>query len=92
MWPEDEFLEKYSHIAAHIMCEEGIYEPGPVDAGQILRDVHYRCKSENEWVEHHFDGDAMEAVRQAVRNRHTHDWDRYKLALASIELALAGAI
>lgn len=74
------------------MCEKDVYQLAPAEAALILRDAKYGYRCDHEWVDYKFDGDASRVVRQAVKNRHQHSREEYKVARALIELALEGAL
>lgn len=74
------------------MCERDVYQLSPAEAALVLRDARHGYHCEHEWIEYKYEGDAIAAVRVAIRNRHCHKKEDYSTAKTLIDLALEGAL
>jgi len=84
-----EVMARYPRITAHIIAESLGYAT-PSCAASILRDAIQGKENWCEWIYSCYDRDPKKAVRNAIRNRHTHDgfMAEYKLALALVKHAI----
>jgi len=82
-------MRRYPRITAHIIAESLGYAT-PSRAAAILRDAYLGRKNYCEWIDACYNGDALAAVRNAIRNRHIHKgfMADYKLALVLVRSAL----
>ena len=67
----DEYLCRYPRICAHIIAESLGYAT-PRVAAAILKDAHEGNENWCEWIYSCYDRNPRRAVRNAIRNRHTH--------------------
>jgi hypothetical protein len=66
-----ETMKTYPRITAHIIAESLGYAT-PSCAARILKDASEGRKNYCEWIYSCYDGDPLSAVKNAIRNRHTH--------------------
>lgn len=85
----EEIMRRYPRITAHVIAESLGYAT-PTRAAAILRDAKYRQENWCEWIYACYDKDPLRAVRNAIRNRHTHHgyMAEYKLAKALVDRAI----
>lgn len=80
-----DYLRQYPSICAHIICESLGYA-SPLTAAGILHDAIHNKINGSEWIISCYRGDAMLAVRDAIRFRDTHQgfMADYGLALLAV--------
>ncbi len=85
----EEYMKAYPRITAHIIAESLGYAT-PSRAARILRDGAKRDENWCEWIDACYSGNALSAVQDAIRNRHTHKgyMAEYKLARALVDRAV----
>lgn len=66
-----EVMKRYPCLTAHIIAESLGYAT-PSMAACILRDAKLRERNYCEWIHACYNGNALEAVRDAIKNRHRH--------------------
>ena len=67
----DDYLRRYPRICAHIIAESLGYAT-PVKAALILKDAAEGNENWCEWIYSCYGRDPRLAVRDAIRNRHSH--------------------
>jgi len=79
----------YPRLTAHVIAESLGYAT-PSRAAAIIKDAREGRKNYCEWIDACYGGDPLPAVKNAIRNRHTHSgfMAEYKLALALVRKAL----
>jgi hypothetical protein len=82
-------MRRYPRISAHIIAESLGYAT-PTRAALILRDAKHRQQNWCEWIYSCYQCDALRAVQDAIRNRHSHRgyMAEYAQARALVERAL----
>jgi len=82
-------MKNYPRITAHIIAESLGYAT-PSCAALILRDAIQGKENYCEWIYSCYDGNAMLAVKNAIKHRHTHRgfMAEYKIALALVRQAI----
>jgi len=82
-------MRRYPRLTAHVITESLGYAT-PSSAARILKDAREARKNYCEWIYSCYDGDPLLAVKNAIRNRHTHRgfMAEYKLALALVRRAI----
>jgi len=85
----EDTMKRYPRITAHIIAESLGYAT-PSCAARILKDARERKENYCEWIDACYGGDPLPAVKNAIRNRHTHRgfMAEYKLALALVRRSL----
>jgi hypothetical protein len=66
-----EVMRRYPRITAHIISESLGYAT-PTGAALILRDAKHQQQNWCEWIYSCYQCDALRAVQDAIRNRHSH--------------------
>ncbi|MBN2251342.1 MAG: hypothetical protein JW724_04640 [Candidatus Altiarchaeota archaeon] len=81
-------MRRYPILTAHVIVESLGYAT-PSRAADIVRDARQRRPNCCEWIAC-YSGDPLPAVKNAIKNRHTHSGflAEYKLALALVRRAL----
>ena len=64
-------MRRYPRLTAHVIAESLGYAT-PSSAARILKDAREARKNYCEWIYSCYDGDPLPAVKNAIRNRHTH--------------------
>jgi len=84
-----ETMKRYPRITAHITAESLGYAT-PSMAARILKDAREGRKNYCEWIIACYGGDPLPAVKDAIRNRHSHKgyMADYKLAYALVKRAI----
>ena len=82
-------MKAYPRITAHIIAESLGYAT-PSRAASILRDAAKGEENRCEWIDACYDGNALNAVQDAIWNRHTHKgyMAEYALARALVDRAV----
>ena len=78
----ENYLRRYPRITAHIIAESLGYAV-PLVAARILKDAKEGQENWCEWIDACYNRDPTPAVKQAIKNRHSH-----KGYMASYDLAL----
>ena len=73
MKPEtpDEFIRRYRNVAGHIISESLGYAT-VTNAGRIGLDGLHDRPNYCEWIDHCYKGNARQALKDAIKNRHHH--------------------
>jgi hypothetical protein len=84
-----DYMRHYPRITSHIISESLGYAT-PSRAASILQDAHLRRENYCEWIYSCYDKNALKAVQNAIRSRHTHKgfMAEYKLARAIVDRAV----
>jgi hypothetical protein len=85
----EDTMKRYPRITAHVIAESLGYAT-PSCAARILKDAREGRKNYCEWIYSCYDGEPLPAVKNAIRNRHTHSgfMAEYKLALALVRKSI----
>jgi hypothetical protein len=84
-----ETMKRYPCITAHVIAESLGYAT-PSCAAWILKDAREGRKNYCEWIYSCYTSDPLEAVRNAIKNRHYHRgfMADYRLARALVQKAI----
>lgn len=82
-------MRRWPSLTAHVICESLGYAT-PSTAAQIVLDASVGRENWCEWIYSCFDRKPMEAVRNAIQNRHNHNgyMAEYRTARALVNKAL----
>jgi len=82
----DEVIERWPALTAHLIAESLGYAT-PSKAGQIILDTVHGRENWCEWIYSCYSCKPFEAVKDAIRNRHTHKgyMSEYRLARAIVD-------
>lgn len=85
----EETMKRYPRITAHVIAESLGYAT-PSCAARILKDAREGRKNYCEWIYSCYGGDPLPAVKNTIRNRHTHEgfMADYKSALGLVRHAI----